>query len=553
MMTLSHTRKMPQLLVVALLLAVTTTMTTNASMIVSESRTRLPMSLSTVISDLEAEGHAQLSTACVLVSRSVTSKQKQAVLDEMMGGADEHLSGALSKAVATAKGLALALPSFSNLEEVVQSTVACQGLVIFIPAAVDLARGEGLMEVLAPAMERLLQWQASERDKAETFENKACLVVVCEPGQQETTQQQLEKAAAPILETLDVGKKTTGSSKTTSNSNSHSSMQQLTDVFGGSVLYLTPDQIEGVVLDHEKRPHQMVTPEDAMTRVANVVAEDGALFAPLTALTTMSTTQHINQRPRELAAARQLEPARRKALSDALELVQEATAANTKLVPAFGALCDAVLQQAKEQFQGDSSLVKSTFVGKDLTAALQKGLASEWMDAYEAQLSLLADASFASFRESLGKLRIGPTLANDLESKVQETLTQFAKASKALLPSRVPSTHKLWKSRAADTQLALKRKLRDFCKDRLQVAEASGQFRPIPRKGVTIGMHWLLPKPFGNDYRQEPWMVHATDNLVYVPRRETKVTDVPGDDVKTGDWRDKIVPSPPGRDMVFMQ
>jgi len=101
----------------------------------------------------------------------------------------------------------------------------------------------------------------------------------------------------------------------------------------------------------------------------------------------------------------------------------------------------------------------------------------------------------------------------------------------------------------------LQTKLTDFCQSRLEAAEASGQFRPVPRKGVTIGMHWLLPKPFGNDYRQEPWMVHATDNLVYVPRRSTKVTDVPAEDVMggSGDWRDQVVPSPAGRDMLYMQ
>jgi hypothetical protein len=67
-----------------------------------------------------------------------------------------------------------------------------------------------------------------------------------------------------------------------------------------------------------------------------------------------------------------------------------------------------------------------------------------------------------------------------------------------------------------------------------------------------LGFHWLLPKPFGNDYRQEPWMVHATDNMVYVPK--DKITDVTPEDVKSGgDWRRKIVPSPAGNDMIYMQ
>jgi hypothetical protein len=46
-------------------------------------------------------------------------------------------------------------------------------------------------------------------------------------------------------------------------------------------------------------------------------------------------------------------------------------------------------------------------------------------------------------------------------------------------------------------------------------------------------------------------MVHATDNLVYVPK--DKITDVSPEDVKAGDWRKKIVPSPGAREMVYMQ
>ena len=101
-------------------------------------------------------------------------------------------------------------------------------------------------------------------------------------------------------------------------------------------------------------------------------------------------------------------------------------------------------------------------------------------------------------------------------------------------------------------QVALRHRLVEYVQRRVQAAQASGKFRPLPRKGVTVGLHWLLPKPFGNDYRQEPWMQHATDSLVYVPP-DSKVTDVNPEDVASGSWRDKIVPSPSGNDMLYMQ
>lgn len=482
------------------------------------------MSLSTVISDLEAEGMAELSTACLIVSRSVTASKKQAVLDAMLG-ADEHLS-ASSKAVATAKGLALAQPAV--LEEVVQSTLACEGLVIFVPSASDLSRGEGLLDTLAPAMERLRQWQKASQQG----ENKSCLVVVCDAQiGTEATQSQLEAAAAPILKTFN-------------------GVSQLEDVFG-SVLYLTADKVEAALLNHQQRPQQTTTPEDAMALVASVVAEDGNIFAPLMVGTS---SRKIATHPEELAAARKLEPAKRKAQQDALRMVQDATASDQKLVPNFGSFCDAVLQQAKDNLAAAApAFLASTTVGRNLATTLGHELASGWMDSYEGQLKLLEEASFAEMKQKMSKLRLGPTLATDMENIVKETVTSFGTSSKKLIPT-TSSSGGICKARASDAKTALAKRLRDFCHDRLQAAEASGQFKPVPRKGVTIGMHWLLPKPFGNDFRQEPWMVHANDNLVYVPRRATKVTDVPEDSIAaTGDWRDQVVPSPAGKDMLFMQ
>jgi hypothetical protein len=98
---------------------------------------------------------------------------------------------------------------------------------------------------------------------------------------------------------------------------------------------------------------------------------------------------------------------------------------------------------------------------------------------------------------------------------------------------------------------SLLERLKTHAFNRLLSARAGGQFKPLPRKGVTVGFHWLLPKPFGNDFRQEPWMVHATDNMVYVPK--DKITDISAEEVLAGDWRDKVVPSPVGNDMLYMQ
>ena len=97
----------------------------------------------------------------------------------------------------------------------------------------------------------------------------------------------------------------------------------------------------------------------------------------------------------------------------------------------------------------------------------------------------------------------------------------------------------------------MKKELKEYITLRLQNAKAAGKFKPLPRKGVTMGFHWLLPKPFGNDYRLEPWQVHAKDDLVYTPK--DKITDVSKEDVMTGDWRDNVVPCPTANEMMYLK
>ena len=232
------------LLAVVAFTTTTTTITVVKATIVSESSNRLPMSLSTVIADLEAEGMTALSTACLITSHSVTSRQKQQVVQRMLGSdVDETKTLGDAKVVATSDGLALVQPQ--ALEEVVQCCVACQGLVVFVPSACDLARGEGLMDALAPAMERLQQWSAMP------LPHQPCLVVVYEETTgKATTQAKLEAAAASLNTNLD-------------------------DVFSGGVLYLTAEQVAAHLVQTERTS----TPEDAMALVARVVAEDSSLLS----------------------------------------------------------------------------------------------------------------------------------------------------------------------------------------------------------------------------------------------------------------------------------
>jgi hypothetical protein len=446
-----------------------------------------------VISDLEAEGIQQVATACFLTSRGVTQSAKA----KLFG-----LEDASSTSFGTDSGICMAL-SLSSIPEVASTAIACEGNIVYFPDDEDLARGEGLFDSLGPAMERILN---------EDMSSSASLIVISEDPA--ATKAKLEEAASDVLSYLVSTKK---------------KVATLSDVFG-AVEYVKSTEEAMDLLDTTKEPSQ------AQENIASTVASDfwqstPVLFSPSSAF--MSA--------KDLAAARQLGPAARKALETVVDTIKAMSEDGQSFLPNFGDLCIAATKRAMDELDGAaiSPDLASTTMGKQIRANLKEELAGELADLASVQLNLLQDACFTEFRGSLSKLRISPTLTTDMQAVVKESVADFVKKSKKMPIS------------TADARLAYQSKLNDFCSERLLAARASGQFRPVPRKGVTIGLHWLLPKPFGNDYRQEPWMVQATDNLVYVP--PDKITDVNPNDVATGDWRSKVVPSPAGTEMIYMQ
>jgi hypothetical protein len=496
----------------------------SATTLVCESRARLPMSLSSVINDLEAEGVTHVTCACLLTSRGVTHKQRKQLLHDLFGifgGEDESSLSALglqpvSEMFDEEHGLVIAQPDLStSANDVASTALACGGTIVYVPDTVDLTRGEGLFDTLAPAMERLL---ASEQ--------KASLIVVIAPDiDVSSAKSYLEQSASTILASLITKKK----------------VSTLSDVFD-SVQYLQQgeDSVEDVLCGLECH----CEPADAAASVASTVDIMTSFVGSLPAgadslmMNSMALTS-----PKDLAAARQLGPAARTALEKAIDIVGT-TSANSSggLVTNFGDLCSAIVRQSLQDV--DSAFRGKTGIAKQIRSNLKDDLYAELGDLLIDQLRLLQAASFEDFRRNLSQLKVSPALAHDMDTVVEKSIGDFAKACKRMqIPGSSSAIY------AAKTEFA--RSLREYCSERLLAARASGAYKPAPRKGVTIGLHWLLPKPFGNDFRQEPWSVHATDNLVYVP--QDKITDVSPEEVRAGTWRRKIVPSPASRDMVFMQ
>jgi len=339
-----------------------------------------------------------------------------------------------------------------------------------------------------------------------------------------STKKQLEKAAGSVLKNLAVSKK--------------KEVSHFSDVFD-QVLYVSPSKVT----------------EKLVVRPRSIDAIKSAISVSSTSLDSIPDPSSME--PKDLAAARILEPKKTATLESALQVVRSAVVAADQqqgtptLIPNFGRLMDSTLARAKQDFrnEGGAAAVYSSKVFQQLSQELEQELESELLDEYQKQLSILQLTAYEGFKKRLSQLRITPGLPYEMEQIVAKSVDEFATLARTLLAKSLGETSK----RNAATKSAFSKKCREYTADRLLAAEASGQFKPIPRKGFTVGMHWLLPKPFGNDYRQEPWMVHATDNMVYIPK--AKITEVSPSEISsgTGDWRDKVVPSPAGNDMVFMQ
>ena len=566
---------LPQTTVLRLTLLLTAAVVGNASHVVSGTDARLPMSLTTVIQDLEAEGASYVTTATFLTSKSVRRADSSHLVRSLFGvtGAGDHDSEveygsttAFGKKLADGSpaaeedesdggsGVAIACPpclarrSGATASEVASTVVACGGTVVYVADAVDLGRGEGLFDYLGPAVERLL---ANRAEGSLLKHRPSTLVVVfngvTDPRAIAAARTQWEGAAARMLAAII---QPAGGVKAT----------KLEDVFE-RIEYLSAAATD---VDMQLCPAggRVSAPGSPSSRDVGSVAADvsdvvnAGLVENLGPVVEMMANVEMKQAcprlttPVDLAAARLLGPLARQALAGCLDTVRAATGADgTVLVPDYGALCDASIRRALDAFDATGARFPKSPIAKRLRADLKENLYAELGDVYEGQVASLREATFAAFRARLNKLRISPILREQMRDAAEESVKEFAGAVKKLRAPRA-TARGAWPS-SADQVSSLRARCGEHNAERLRAARAAGQFKPVPRKGVTVGFHWLLPKPFGNDYRQEPHLTRTADDLVYAP--VDGITDVSGSEIKTGDWRRGVVPAPAGGEMMYLK
>jgi len=559
--------------------------TATASHVVSGTGSRLPMSLSSVINDLEAEGASRVSSAAFLTSRSVTSGRRAVLLRELFGVTgegdhDEEVMDGSTTAFGTKyedlmiveeeeeeedhdgeEGVGVAIanpPNDAPVSQIASTVEACGGSVVFVASMEDLQSGEGLalFGKLAPAMERILDTCNGDNDNDNDNETlpevKKTLIVVVDGA---STQSDLDSAktlfesiAAQVLSTI----------VQPSQKSQASSIQQVFD----TVTYVTPDN------NNVQTLLQTVAGYSDFQTAYSTVARASLLNEQYASSTSNNYHQTLlrasKSSPSNLAALRKLVPASREQLKSCIQTIHQVVypqdtkqdEANAQLVLDFGNLANAAskraLSQLDDTIRNSSPAIQSSKVTKRIRQDLQDALRDEISTLAEIQLSKLRTSCFESFKTNLSKLRLSPNLSSDMNAVAQKSIANFIQLSKGIHVNNNNNNNNHSTNSLSSAYIAQFRgELKEHITLRLRNARASGKYRPVPRKGITVGMHWLLPKPFGNDYRQEPWDVHLKDDLIYMP--QDAITDVSPESVKAMDWRKAVVPAPASNEMIYMK
>lgn len=467
------------------------------SSVVSSSEGRLPMSLCLVTTDLEAEGVSFLATATMLQSQSVTLSERKNVLEifDEEGLASMTTFGKINDEEV---GVVIANPFSSCVNEVASTVLATHGSIILLVSKIDLEEreGEGLFNSLAPSIECFFKNEESNLEEL--------IVVFLDTNDLEHSKELFEKYAKEML-----------------------SAYKIEDVFA-STSYMTTEMVKESLID-KLTEGKLVTPEEASSKVYSSVESLSNNRAPA----KMSSM--------DLASFSKAFAVQKQIIQKTLSKIQTQIADET-LVKDFGALCDATILSSLKEFDALVGGIKSQKI-KNLRFNIVEEVFYELEEVWESQLDELQLAHFELFRQQLSKLTLGPTLPQDMDSTSKTSIQQFKSDLKQISSSLCvlnPDTSALVSQYS--------NKLTTYCTERLQAARASGSYKPLPRKGVTVGLHWLLPKPFGNDYRLAASDIYRGE-MVYTPK--SKMSEISPDEVNSADWTNTIVPLPAGADMMY--
>lgn len=489
----------------------------------------LPISILSVLNDLETDGVSNIAQLSILNSRSITNSHRNRIILSLLDIQTNETLGEINALGVKLEGGGLVITNLStnaSMFEISATVKASNGCILFLVANDDLQREEGLFYSLAPTVELYLM-----------NNTKPCALFVLFDGINdiEKSKCHFESMAGKMLATI-VQSSTTRTSI-------------LSNIFS-HVEYL--DTQEENFSDTLHNIGLFTCPLDMHTEVVSSVWESKQQ--------SKSSVKILP--PSDIAAARMLRPVSQQCLQSCLEVIRQAIYSQNEnldlideskinLLPDFGALCTMAYKKSLntlDSYIGTKSF--GTFAAtKTIRYNFIQSLQHELSLIFEKQISLLQTSCYDQYVSGICQLRLSPNLHSDMECFSKNVLRNYI-----TLACKLNSSILIFSNSALTSALyyQLRQKIHEYKKIRLDKAFVDGKYQPVPRRGVSFGFHCFLPKPFGNDYRQEPWNVYTKDNMIYVPK--DKLTDVNEESVIKSDWIQKgIIPCPSANDMIYMK
>mmetsp|Transcript_17710 Transcript_17710/g.57013 ORF Transcript_17710/g.57013 Transcript_17710/m.57013 type:complete len:335 (-) Transcript_17710:175-1179(-) len=190
----------------------------------------------------------------------------------------------------------------------------------------------------------------------------------------------------------------------------------------------------------------------------------------------------------------------------ALQKASEATA-----LPDFGERLGSLIDDSIAKYSADAAQLGGSPTVATARSALLSQITRAATPTCRRQLKLLQVQSRERFMQKLAALKPSLKVEAELRTMVKEAATKFEADAKAALPPTLPLSYSFEKQ-AVVTSMA------EAAKAQVELWRVQGLYLPLDgfKTPVDIGLHWLLPRPFGVDSRYDS--ISSRDKPKFRPR-----------------------------------
>jgi Root hair defective 3 GTP-binding protein (RHD3) len=366
--------------------------------------------------------------------------------------------------------------------------VATSDVVIYNVFLHDLARSSlGILSELQPAMEEVLSLRAAGLLSADQ-QHKTLMIAVRDYDESEISEADVESAVTAKLRSMWAAAV---------------KPQQASDKAAGAANFDDYFRVSFCFLPHYTLSSQSYAKSADSLRAAVVASGVRGSAADLAAR-YKAVSSHIGTAAaapgqKEMTAAYTAKSAAAACLSSYKSLASTLLQSMQELDPEFGTRVDSIISDVLAQYDAAVAAggAGSSGIVSKKRAELQRAMVRDVQVHYARQLNLLQMAAITKFDKNPSTLRVSPAFVKDVAAAVKEAVAYYDEAVKGLKSKHVPALHAAERKELLNT-------LRSAASERLQLAKLQGATLSSKggRKTVGVGLHWLLPQPFGTDVKQ---------------------------------------------------